>query len=197
MLTRIQVPGPVRGLIVGTYQLSLVTGGLVINSVCFGTSSFSDDRAWRIPIGLFYVVPSVILAGIYFVPESPRWLLRQNRVEEARASLQRLRKGAFTDHEIDYEFRELQYSLEQDPEQGRFLELFLGRNLKRTAIAVMVNIFQQASGQAFSSQYGTIYVKSLKTINPFGFSLVLSGLNLISMVVILPVSDHVGRRQVG
>ncbi|KAI3581666.1 hypothetical protein IWW34DRAFT_617013 [Fusarium oxysporum f. sp. albedinis] len=188
------VPAQARGFMVGSYQLSLAVGGLVINSICFGTSSLPDNRAWRIPLGMFYIVPSIVVAGIWFVPESPRWLLRKNRVEEARKSLQQIREEAFTDEEIDAEFTELKVSLEQETEQGRFVELLKGINLKRTLIVMAVNFYQQAGGQAFVSQYGTIYVKSLGTINPFGFSLITSAISIISITCILLWTDIVGRR---
>ncbi|KAF5976405.1 RGT2-like protein [Fusarium bulbicola] len=156
--------------------------------------SLPDNRAWRIPLGMFYIVPSIVVAGIWFVPESPRWLLRKNRVEEARKSLQQIREGAFTDEEIDAEFTELKVSLEQETEQGKFVELVRGINLKRTLIVMAVNFYQQAGGQAFVSQYGAIYVKSLGTINPFGFSLITSAISIVSITCILLWTDIVGRR---
>ncbi|KAH8895355.1 general substrate transporter [Thozetella sp. PMI_491] len=188
------VPGPVRGLVVGSYQLSLIAGGLVINSVCYSTSTLPDNRAWRIPLGLFYIVPAIVASLVLFIPESPRWLLRQNRVEEAKENLRKLREGAFSDEDIEFEFKELQYSLAQEVEQGRFVELFQGINLKRTGIAALVNIFQQATGQAFASQYGAVFVKGLGTINPFVFTLMNSGVSFLTIFIVLLFSDHVGRR---
>ena len=85
------VPTQVRGFIVGTYQGSLIVitprkvdrskfeilievqaGGMVINWVCRGTSGIQDDRAWRIPLGLFYIVPTIIISCIWFIPEVSR-----------------------------------------------------------------------------------------------------------------------------
>ncbi|KAG7150909.1 MFS transporter fmqE like protein [Verticillium longisporum] len=120
------VPAPVRGFVVGTYQLSLVVGGLPINSICYGTSKIDDNRSWRIPLGLFYIVPSIVAALIFLVPESPRWLLRQNRPEEAKAMLVRLRQGAFTTEEVEAEFLELRLALESE-EKGKFVEVFCGK----------------------------------------------------------------------
>ncbi|KAM0257773.1 hypothetical protein ACHAPA_011569 [Fusarium lateritium] len=169
------VPAQARGFMVGSYQLSLAIGGLVINSICFGTSTLPDNRAWRIPLGMFYIVPTIVIA-------------------EAWKSLQQIRAGAFTDEEIEAEFTELKVSLEQETEQGRFIELLRGNNLKRTLIVMAVNFYQQAGGQAFVSQYGTIYVKSLGTINPFGFSLITSAISIVSITCILLWTDIVGRR---
>ena len=60
------------------------------------------------------------------------------------------------------ELQPTQKGLQSEPEQGHFKELFSKSNRKRTAIVVALNFFQQATGQAFASQYGTLYVKSLQ-----------------------------------
>jgi len=117
-----------------------------------------------------------------------------NRIEDARKSLQRIRAGVFTDEEIDAEFQDLRRGLEKEVEKGKFIELFQGLNLKRTAIVVGVNFFQQVTGQAFSSQYGSIYVKSLGTVNPFKFSLITSGIGMATMIFMLLLTDKFGRR---
>lgn len=179
---------------VGSYQLSLIVGGLVINCICFGTSGIQDNRAWRIPLGLFYVVPTIVLALIWFIPESPRWLLRQNRNEEALESLRKFRLGPYTEEEVQAEFSELKTSLENEVEQGKFIELFQGSNLKRTLIVIAVNFLMQASGQAFASQYSAVYVKTLGTINPFGYQLINAAINISTLTCILLWADLLGRR---
>ncbi|KXH39054.1 sugar transporter [Colletotrichum nymphaeae SA-01] len=190
------VPAPVRGMVVGTYQLSIGLGGLVINSICRGTSSFQDSRAYRIPFGLFYVIPSIVLALIWFIPESPRWLLLRDRVEEARKAHHLLREGTMSEDEISHEFAKIQQSLLDEPEQGRTKELFQGVNRKRTAIAVGMSFFQQATGQAFASQYGAVWVKSLGTLNPFDVTLGSSALTTGLIITCLFLTDRVGRRKI-
>ena len=169
-------------------------GGLVINCICYGTSHLDDNRSWRIPLSLFYVVPTLIALSIFFIPESPRWLLRQGRTDEAKAALHKLRDGAFTEQQIEREFREVQFALESEVEQGKFSELFQGVNLKRTLIVIAVNFFQQGVGQAFVSQYGAVYVRSLGIFNPMLFSVMTSGINSCIMIVTLFANDRTGRR---
>jgi hypothetical protein len=105
-----------------------------------------------------------------------------------------LREGAFTSDEIEEEFLSLQKELEEEPEQGHFKELFSKANRKRTAIVVGLNFFQQATGQAFASQYGTLYVKSLQTINSFNFNVINGFIGLFVIIVCLFLNDRVGRR---
>ncbi|KAJ5623072.1 hypothetical protein N7490_011677 [Penicillium lividum] len=187
-------PTPIRGFMVGTYQLTITFGGMVIGWICNGTSRITDDRSWRIPLGLFYIVPAIIASLIWFIPESPHWLLMQGRTEEARSNLQKLRQGAFTSSQIEEEFILLQDSLKKQPENGHFKELFSKSNRKRTAIVVGINFFQQATGQAFASQYGTIYIKSLHTINAFHMTLINGFINLGVVMVSLYLNDKIGRR---
>ncbi|KAH9209485.1 sugar transporter [Leptodontidium sp. 2 PMI_412] len=188
------IPAPVRGMAVGSYQFSLLFGGLIVNSVCRGTSTMSTNAAWRIPMGLFFVIPSTVMAGIWFVPESPRWLLANDRTEEAYAALKLLRAGTLNGSEIEAEFEVLKAGLRLDPEQGKFIELFQGINRKRTAIVVVMNFFQQATGQAFTSTYGALFVKDLGTVNAFNFTLILAACNLSMVAVGLFLNDRLGRR---
>jgi SP family sugar:H+ symporter-like MFS transporter len=99
-----------------------------------------------------------------------------------------------SDDAIELEFTKLHEALLNEPEQGRTVELFQGINKKRTAIVVGMNFFQQATGQAFASQYGTIFVKSLGTVNPFSVSLGNSALGVGVMIITLLTIDKVGRR---
>ncbi|RYO88062.1 hypothetical protein DL766_007117 [Monosporascus sp. MC13-8B] len=90
---------PVRGLVAGAYQSGLPLEG---------------DKSWRIPLGLFFIIPTAIARGVWFMDKSPRWLLIKGREEEARASLQALRLGKFSQAQIDAELEEQKASLAMD-----------------------------------------------------------------------------------
>lgn len=199
------IPAPIRGFAVGTYQASLLVGGIIINSVCLGTSDLSRNAAWRIPQGLFYVVPTIVASCIWFIPESPRWLLLNDRPEEALASLRQLRgqAGSGTETETvsrgghltpEEELARLRTSLIHEQNQGTYSDLFRGSNLRRTLIALGMNFFIQATGSPFTAAYGTLFVQSLNSINPFQFSLMSSCINTISCLAAIYITDRVGRR---
>ncbi|KAF4441019.1 sugar transporter [Fusarium acutatum] len=171
------MPREIRGFAVGSYQFSLMSGTLIVACVCRGTSTLSGNLSFRIPFGLFFIIPVVIMCAIFFIPESPRWLLTKDRTEEARAALGKLREGKETEAEIDESFAALQYALEHEPEQGNYLELFQGKNLK-----------------PFASTYGAIFIRDIGTVNPFTMTIVNAIVNLCSAFAGLYLVDRAGRR---
>lgn len=120
------VPAAVRGATVGTYQSALLCGQLIASVICRGTGDINDDRSWRIPLGLLFIIPSIMLCAVWYIPESPRWLLQKDRPEEALANLRLLRQGKFTEEQILEEYKEFQSTLNVTVEKGKFAELFQG-----------------------------------------------------------------------
>jgi len=81
-------PLSIRGALVSTYQLAITIG--IVVSYLTGLLISGDD-AWRIMFALGAVPGLVFLIGLFFLPESPRWLVLRHREPEAAASLRRLR----------------------------------------------------------------------------------------------------------
>ncbi|QGA16551.1 hypothetical protein EYB26_004218 [Talaromyces marneffei] len=192
------VPAPIRGFTVGTYQTSLLLGGIIINSVCRGTSEMTTNAAWRIPQMLFYIIPSVVAVCVWFIPESPRWLLLQGREKDALESLRLLRTSGNRESGYDprQELRLLKKSLLEEQNQGTYSDLFRGSNLKRTLIAMGMNFFIQATGSPFTAAYGTLFVQSLNSLNPFDYSIMSSCINTFCCVLSITITDKVGRRPI-
>lgn len=188
------VPKEVRGFIVGTYQLMLYFGGLIMSLICRGTSELEGNKQWQIPFGLFFVIPTIVATLIWFIPESPRWLLLKGREEEAQASLKLLRHGRFTKEEIFEELEALRIMLHEQDDKGVYSELWKGVNLKRTLITIGTNFFLHITGQIFASKYGAVYIKSLESLNPFTMVTVNQVCNLVAVVIAMATVDRWGRR---
>ena len=84
-------PARIRGALVMFWQLWVVIGiflGLIANIAVLGAD---DDLEWRLQLGSAFI-PSLVLAiGIYFCPESPRWLMKNGRQADAFKAMCRLR----------------------------------------------------------------------------------------------------------
>lgn len=61
---------------------------------------------------------------------------------------------------------------------------------------MVMNFFQQATGQAFASTYGAIFIKDIGTVNPFTMTIVNAIVNLVMVFIGLYLTDRVGRRYV-
>lgn len=79
-------PPQVRGRLVSIYQLTIVLGILITSVVNYSLRNHGVD-AWRWMFGMG-IIPSVIFfTGVYFLPESPRWLLKAEKEDKAKKVL--------------------------------------------------------------------------------------------------------------
>jgi hypothetical protein len=150
-----------------------------------------------------YIVPTIIACLVFFTPEIPRWLLKNGKVEQARASLTEYREGKFSQDKTDSEFRELEFALKHEVEKGSCVEVSKGLSFKRTLLVLAINFFNKqlarplpvnmepssrfycTKAPALGLSLTTAGVKSLGTINPFDMKLDLDGINVVSIMIML------------
>ncbi|KAN0101383.1 general substrate transporter [Hyaloscypha variabilis] len=78
-------PKQLRGLLMSFTELSLVVGSMVAYWAVYGCSLHlkATSKQWRIPYSLQIILGAIILGGSFLVVESPRWLAKQDRWDEA------------------------------------------------------------------------------------------------------------------
>ena len=89
MLTRLtQLAHPQhRGKVTTMYNTLWYVGSIVAAWTVFGTIGYSGNAAWRVPVALQTLMPLVQFIGLWFLPESPRWLCFKDRGKEALSVL--------------------------------------------------------------------------------------------------------------
>lgn len=188
-------PYKARGFIVGAFQLAINSGGLIIHIITNATSTIDNEKAWKIPVGLFFIFPVFVGTGILLVNESPIWLAVNGKDEEALKSLRAYRLGKYSEENINQEFDLIKKTIVHESLNNHtYADLFKGVNFKRTLICIGINIFQQVTGQSFASQYGTVYIKSLGTVNAFKMSIGTSVVGIGSVLISLIFADQIGRK---
>ena len=72
-----------RGVLTGIFNTFWFVGGIPGTFVPYGTSSMNGTIAWRIPVWLQMAFSGIVLFSSPFLPETPRWLIANDRHEEA------------------------------------------------------------------------------------------------------------------
>ncbi|MBI2704631.1 MAG: sugar porter family MFS transporter, partial [Actinobacteria bacterium] len=128
-----------RGRMVSTYQLA-ITIGILIAYIVDDLLTPSGD--WRLMLGLA-IVPGALLALLMFaMPESPRWLMKGGRREEASASVAKVHGSARADIELDA----IAADLAESDDQASWGEVFSEEMRKPLTVGVGLAIFQQITG---------------------------------------------------
>jgi SP family xylose:H+ symportor-like MFS transporter len=186
-------PPKVRGNLVAWNQFAIIFGMLVIYFVNFGISKTGSGDAWLNTIGWRYMFLSgTIPAGLFlmllfFVPETPRYLMLKGNESGARAVLAKL----VTPEEAEKEFSEIRASLREHHSGKLFsfgvLLIFIG---------IALSVFQQFVGINVVLYYATDIFKGmgLSTNASLFQTIIVGAVNLsFTMVAILAV-DRFGRR---
>lgn len=97
-------PTDLRGSLSSVFQLAITLGILLAYMVNF---ALAGAEAWRWMLGLAAVPAVVLFVGMYMVPETPRWLIKNNLMDEARAVLRRSRGRQDVEQEVK-EIREVE-----------------------------------------------------------------------------------------
>ncbi|CAF1075681.1 unnamed protein product [Rotaria sordida] len=181
-------PTNIRGMLSGFMQMTVVMGLFVANVVNF---FLQDHRlGWRLSNGIILIAPIIIMIGIFFCPETPRWLFKKEGRESAEKSLKRIRKIDNVTAELDA----IADAIQQEGNQVSAKELFTKRKmLERLGIGVGLHILQQATGINPIFTFGGIIYESVLGKGIISL-MVLSGANLFSTIPALFLFDVLGRR---
>ena len=97
-----------RGLLTGIFNTFWYIGGIPGSFVPFGTSKIEGTQSWRIPLWLQMVFAGTVLICSPFLPETPRWLIANDRHEEALDIMARFHgEGSRDSPIVQLEYKEM------------------------------------------------------------------------------------------
>lgn len=180
-------PAGTRGKIGSLTQL-MIAVGILLGYI--GNLALSPLGAWRIMFAVM-IVPTVVLGiGVWVLPESPRWLLRNGRAEEARALL----AHQVSQEELDLTMTEMKATL--DTKRVSLRQMFASGLGKIVVFAIVLDILTQMMGINTIVYYAPTIMKAMgfsnatALINTVGFGV----LSVIFTIFAAYVLDKWGRR---
>ncbi len=187
-------PADKRGQLVSLFQL-LITVGILASYLTDLIFAKNDVVwSWR-PMLYSGVVPGLLLLiGMLFLPETPRWLMSKGRRQEAEKILRRVE----TPEKVELAIREIQKELEKDKEKVRFSEIFKPWLRIPLMIAIVIMFFQQFVG------INTVIYYSPKIFMIAGFdsaraaiwgSVSVGLVNVLFTILAIYLVDRWGRRK--
>ncbi|MGA7538698.1 MAG: sugar porter family MFS transporter [Steroidobacteraceae bacterium] len=182
-------PTSIRGALTSLNQLMIALGIFVSYLVTFALSGSGD---WRLMLGLATIPAALMLVGLWFQDESPRWLIAHGRTDEARAVLMRTQAPDAVQGQIA--------EIERVKQIGSTLgmrQLLHHRGLRRgMLLAAMLAVFQQLVG------INTIVYYAPTILSAAGFgdsaailnSVGLASLSIVATLIAASLVDRAGRR---
>jgi MFS family permease len=159
-------PPKIRGIMVDVHAVLMMVGYTSASYVGLGFYFVSGKNQWRGPIGLTMALPFIILCGIYWMPESPRYLLAKGHKQKAWKIVHRLHSSPH-DPEDEFarrEFYQMRQQIEHDITLSTsYLDLFIKPSLrKRTLITIFLEFCLMSSGiLVVLSTFHSIFIRSL------------------------------------
>lgn len=143
-------PPRLRGILTDLHAVMMMVGYTLACYVGLGFYFVTGNNQWRGPIALQMALPVIILCGLYWLPESPRYLLSKDRVEEAREIIFRMHSSP-DDPEQEFARREFFQMKKQIRLDAKFAtsywSLFKTPSMrKRLAITVFLEFALMSSG---------------------------------------------------
>ncbi|KAI9739947.1 MAG: hypothetical protein M1818_005003 [Claussenomyces sp. TS43310] len=203
-------PRKIRGALVSGYQFCVTIGLLLASCVDYGTQNRNDSGSYRIPVAIQFLWAIILGGGLCFLPESPRYFVKQGQLERAAHVLERLRSEKADSEVVQAELAEIvanhEYEMSVIPQAGYFsswANCFKGglgnpaSNLRRTILGTSLQMMQQWTGINFIFYFGSTFFKQLGTIqNPFLISLITTLVNVCSTPISFVIIERFGRRSI-
>lgn len=185
-----------RGALVGNYQLAIVIGIVLVYFVNY-LIALQGDHNWNLNIGWRWmfgseIVPSILFfIFIFFIPESPRWLIKQRETTKAIAVLQKIN----TEYEVAHMHVEIKNSLHQE-DKNQWKQFVNPLFRKALFVGIGLSVLQQLTGINAILYYAPEIFKSLGSSADVSLleTSILGVVNLIFTLLAIRWVDKMGRK---
>jgi MFS transporter, SP family, galactose:H+ symporter len=184
-------PERIRGAMISTYQLMITTGILL---AFLSDTAFSSSGNWRWMLGIIAAPGVLFLIGLFFLPDSPRWLLLVGRRRDAEVVLTKLRGDEAVVRremaDIDEQLKTRQHGWSMFRENPNFR--------RSVGLGVLLQVMQQLTGINVVMYYAPRIFKEMgyDTHAQMWFTAVVGLTNMLATLIALAFVDRLGRKPI-
>ncbi len=184
-------PAKYRGRMVAINQLTIVLGILITNLINYQLRNSGVD-AWRWMFGLGAIPSLVFFIGVTWLPESPRWLVQNNKITKAAEILNRIGGTEFCATTIE----EIQKPIHTHTRKIQFSAVFEKSILPAVLIGIGLAVFQQLCGINVVFNYTTTIFESIGANKDDQLlqTVFIGGVNLLFTLLAMGLVDKLGRK---
>jgi len=192
------VPIPLRAPATQMLQMFWAIGAIIVGGVTFHYNQLLTQDAFRIPIALQWMFPTPLAILIFIAPESPWWLTRKGRYEDAAKAVGRLgNKTKIQQNHESVAMMRRTIDLEKDISEPNLLELWKGTDRYRTLIVCGVYAAQNLTGNLIANQAVYFFEQAGMPVNTaFALGLITSALQTIFVMLSWILTTYLGRRTI-
>ncbi|OAQ74265.1 MFS hexose transporter [Pochonia chlamydosporia 170] len=191
-----------RGPLTTVYNCLWNLGSLIVSVVGWGTASITNDWSWR-SITFIQAVPSILqLVGIWWIPESPRFLVNKDKSEQALEILAKHHGGGDANNAtVQFQYREIKETIQADRNSKKassYMDFLRTKgNRWRLAIIISLGIISQYSGNALFSNYIDIIYEGAGIKEQNKKLALTAGKTILDLIISISAAftvDKIGRR---
>jgi len=184
-------PAGMRGRFVATYQLA-ITGGIFLSYLVDG--ALAGDGRWRAMLGASAVPAVLLFVAMLFAVESPRWLARVGRRDDARAAIVRARPGL----DADVRLAAIETSLREETGGASWREVFAPQWRRPLAVGIGLAVYQQITGINAIIYYSDRIFAAAGFASPAAqaqaSTWAIGAVNVLATLIAIAFIDRLGRR---
>ena len=188
-------PSRERGALVTLNQLMITIGILVSYIADYLLSDDSKADSWRWMFLVGFIPAIILLIGMFFLPETPRWLIGKGRWDEGKRILEKVEDPDL----LQKTLAELENDINIDnKQQAGWAEVFKPWLRAPLIITIGIFFFQQFSGVNTIIYYSPIIFKMAGIVSNTGSilpAIIIGAVNVIACFVSILLLDRVGRRR--
>ncbi|KAL0931245.1 MFS sp general alpha glucoside:H+ symporter [Colletotrichum truncatum] len=191
------VPMRLRAPATQMLQMFWAIGAIIVGGVCYVYESKTDQSAWKVPIALQWMFPTPLAILLYIAPESPWWLVRKGRLDDAAVAVRRLGRASGTNVEESVAMIRRTIELEKTEKEPGYVELFRGTDRYRTLIVCGVYAAQNLTGNLIANQAVFFFRQAgIGSQLAFALGLITSALQTVFVMLSWILTTYLGRRTI-